>query len=123
MDNIHLDMDVLLEIIHQIYNCYMDNNELIDALKKEIEILKKKNTKLYNKKKNMSRANLKLKNKLEIKKKYIITLKQNRSSIKHTKFKPILCPIPEVPHTNIEQNKPDTEWDYIENDEIKNVSV
>lgn len=127
MDSMYLDMDVLPENISynipQVYNYYMDNNELIDALKKENEILKKKNTILYNKKKNISRTNLRLRNKLVHQSTYIMSIKQNQIDIKHTKFKPILYPIPEVPNTNIEQNKPDTEWDYIENDEIKNVSV
>lgn len=130
MENMYLDMNCLQNDtsfdvdnnsrndIYTINNNNMDSNVLIDALKKEIDILKKKNTKLYYKKKNIARANLRLRNKLKFQTNYIISLKQNNFDVEKTKFKPVLCPIPEIP-----QNKTDTEWDYIENDEIKEVLV
>lgn len=100
-----------------------ENNELINTLKNEIEILRQKNKKLFIKKKNLIRANLRLRNKLKFQSKYIISTQKPSLFVENTKFKPILCPIPEKNEQSILQNTYDTEWDYIDNDEIKKVSV
>ena len=97
---------------------YLDeNSELINTLKNEIEILKQKNKKLYIKKKNLIRANLRLRNKLKFK-----SIQKNNMFVEPTKFKPILCPIPEKNEQSINQITSDTEWDYIDNEEIETVS-
>ena len=96
-------------------NIDMNESELTEVLKKEIETLKTRNTILYRKKKNVLRSNLRLKKQLKNQIIYIISLKKTHLIPITQKYNPILKTIQEEDEIedNILLETFEDEWDYL----------
>ena len=101
----------------------MDSSELIGVLQKQIIDLQQKNKKLFCKKKNLQRSNLRLKKMLSNSNRCLETLRFDTiysDKSKNNIFKPILKPISESDdeiNKTVEMNEIN-EWDYIEEKEM-----